>query len=214
MAEREERRVRVTRRQVLASTLTVGTAAVLAACGQLPSGAAAAAQKVAEAAPKPAEKAAVAPGQKITLKFFAALTNDQAERFDQVIGKAVGEAFPNITFQLQRQPGGEARMRETLAVLIAGGLPPDVWEYATPASVMAKNGWLIPIDTYIARDKYDLSVFNPRLLEFHTTWEGRRYQLPYRYSGNTFVYGLNKAHFDEAGISIPSTMSGLPPCRN
>ena len=34
-------------------------------------------------------------------------------------------------------------MREKLATMMAGGTPPDVWEYATIAQTMVKLDWVI-----------------------------------------------------------------------
>ena len=63
-------------------------------------------------------------------------------------------------------------MREKLQVQLAAGVPLDVWEYAAIAETMAENDWLIPIDTYVARDQYDLTVFAPKLFDFYTRYDG------------------------------------------
>src|SRR5262245_44277866 len=108
---------RQTRRTVV-GLLAVGSGVgLLAACGAQP------------ASQTPAD-ATTGGTAKVTLTAYFGVTGDQPQRFDSEVAQAYAKQRPNVEVQLLPQPsGGEAGMREKLQVLIAGGTPPDVWEY-------------------------------------------------------------------------------------
>ncbi|MYB76087.1 MAG: extracellular solute-binding protein, partial [Chloroflexi bacterium] len=137
-----------------------------------------------------------------TIVAYLSVSEDLLARWQDEIEEPFESANPHIDLELSSQPpGGEAGMREKLQVLIAGGVPPDVWEYAT----MAENDWLIPIDAYVARDQYDLTIFAPKLFDFYTRYDGKLWTIPWGHGGNTFVMALKLQMFAEAGFTVPST---------
>ena len=197
-------RVHVSRRTALAGVGVIGGGVLAVACGA-PGAAAPADSEQQTEAPK-TEAEAPAEVEATTIVAYLSVSEDLLSRWEDEIEEPFETANPHIDLELSSQPpGGEAGMREKLQVLIAGGVPPDVWEYATIAETMAENDWLIPIDAYVARDQYDLTVFAPKLFDFYTRYDGKLWTIPWGHGGNTFVMALNRQIFDEAGISLPST---------
>jgi multiple sugar transport system substrate-binding protein len=89
---------------------------------------------------------------------------------------------------------------QELQVELAGGVPPDVFFYLQenipiPALVGKQIGF--PLDTYIARDKYDSSDFLPQAWALNV-WQGKVYAIPRDY-GNQQIY-YNVELFNAAGI--------------
>jgi ABC-type glycerol-3-phosphate transport system substrate-binding protein len=89
--------------------------------------------------------------------------------------------------------------------MIAGGTPPDTWEYATIAETMVKYNWLASLDEYVQRDRYDVSVYPRTLFDHIARYQGRIWLVPYGHGGNTMVMALNRHLFDEAGVALPRT---------
>jgi ABC-type glycerol-3-phosphate transport system substrate-binding protein len=150
--------------------------------------------------------AAKAPAARVTLTAYFGVSGEQPQRFAGEIAQAYAKQRPNVTVELLPQPsGGEAGMREKLQVLIAGGTPPDVWEYATIAETMVKYDWLVPVDDYVRRDRYDLTVYARGLFDHVARYQGKTWIIPYGHGGNTMVMALNPQLFAEAGVALPGT---------
>ena len=143
---------------------------------------------------------------RITLTAYVGVQGNQQQTFDSEIAQAYARQQPNVDVQLLPQPaGGEAGMREKLATMIAGGTPPDIWEYATIAETMVKLDWLVPLDEQVKKDKVDLSVYAKGLFDYVARYQGKQWMLPYGHGGNTMVMALNPQLFAEAGVALPST---------
>lgn len=182
----------VTRRSSLGAAMASAGMAMLGACGG--------------PLQAPAKEAAKAPGTKVTLVAYFGVSGDQPQRFDAEVAQAYARQQGNVVVELLPQPpGGEAGMREKLQLLIAGGTPPDVWEYATIAETMVKYGWLLPLDDYVRRDKVDLSVYAKGLFDHVARYQGKTWLIPYGHGGNTMVMALNTQLFAEAGVALPGT---------
>ena len=192
--------VHVSRRAALAGAGLLGSAVLVAACGA--AGAVTPGQE--EAAPGAAGEQPASSGEVTTVVAYLSVSGDSIAQWEEGIVAPFEAENPNINLELSPQPGGSAGMREKLQVQLAAGVPLDVWEYAAIAETMAENDWLIPIDTYVARDQYDLTVFAPKLFDFYTRYDGKLWTIPWGHGGNTFVMALNRQIFDEAGIGIPS----------
>lgn len=184
---------RVTRRLHLGLALAGFGAGVHAACGVLPG--------------TPAQNdAAKASAARVTLTAYLGASGELPQRFDSEVAQAYAKQRPNVTVQLLPQPsGGEAGMREKLQVLIAGGTPPDLWEYATIAETMVKYDWLVLVDDYVRRDRYDLNVYARGLFDHVARYQGKTWIIPYGHGGNTMVMALNPQLFAEAGVALPGT---------
>jgi ABC-type glycerol-3-phosphate transport system substrate-binding protein len=142
----------------------------------------------------------------VTLTAYLGASGELPQRFDSEVAQAYAKQRPNVTVQLLPQPsGGEAGMREKLQVLIAGGTPPDLWEYATIAETMVKYDWLVSVEDYVRRDRYDLNVYAKGLFDHVARYQGKTWIIPYGHGGNTMVMALNPQLFAEAGVALPGT---------
>jgi ABC-type glycerol-3-phosphate transport system substrate-binding protein len=70
---------------------------------------------------------------------------------------------------------------------------------------MVTLGWLVPLDDYTRRDKYDLSVYAKGLFDHIAQYQGKTWMIPYGHGGNTMVMALNPQLFAEAGVALPGT---------
>jgi multiple sugar transport system substrate-binding protein len=92
---------------------------------------------------------------------------------------------------------------DKLLAAFAGGTPPDVFRYLQeiiPIDAAVQRHLLLPLTSYIDRDKYDLSDFMPTALDLYR-WGGKLYALPRDY-GAQFVF-YNADLFQKAGLQPP-----------
>ncbi len=91
--------------------------------------------------------------------------------------------------------------RDTLSTLIAAGTPPDI---VGPVGVGGSNAfsdqWL-NLKPLIDSTGYDLSVFDPALLDLYKTADGGLVGIPFAVFPSVTYY--NRGLFDEAGLNYP-----------
>ena len=91
--------------------------------------------------------------------------------------------------------------RDTLATLIAAGTPPDI---VGPVGVGGSNAfsdqWL-DLKPLIDKTGYDLSVFDPALVDLYKTADGGLLGIPFAVYPSVTYY--NRGLFDEAGLNYP-----------
>jgi multiple sugar transport system substrate-binding protein len=122
-----------------------------------------------------------------------AIINNSVERFRK--------ENPGIEVKLERLPAGDP-YTEKILTEIAGGNPPDVmfcnaerfYEYAV-------KGILLPLNSYVTRDKFPVERFYKRIIEKFSI-NGELYVLP-RDVAPVCVVFYNKDMFDAAGIAYP-----------
>lgn len=91
--------------------------------------------------------------------------------------------------------------RDVMATLIAAGTPPDI---VGPVGVGGSNAFTdqwADLTPYIEKTGYDLSVFDPALLDLYRTAEGGLVGIPFAVFP-TMTY-FNRGLFDEAGLNYP-----------
>lgn len=198
------RRIALSRRVFLAGSAGVGAATLAAACGA-PLPTTETAPAAGTAAPAKEEAPAKA-AEQVTVQLFASNVDDEgAKQFDSVIGQPFNEEHPNIKLQLILQSsGGTASVNEKLAAMIAGGLPPDIFDSPIWAEAWAKAEIIRPVDEFAARDKLDLNGYNHDLLDRVAKVEGKLWMVPAFHGGNAIGFKLNPQLFDEAGLNLPS----------
>src|SRR5581483_1798709 len=105
------------------------------------------------------------------------------------------EQYPQIKVQMV-SPG--SNFNDKVSALLAGGTPPALTgPWGTGGyRVWAVKGVLPELDPLIARDKYDLSDFYPRFVEF-TKLNGKRYALPM--GVGIALLAFNRDLFQKAG---------------
>jgi multiple sugar transport system substrate-binding protein len=91
--------------------------------------------------------------------------------------------------------------RDTLSTLIAAGTPPDI---VGPVGVGGSNAfedqWL-DLTPLVEATNYDLSVFDPALLDLYRTEDGALVGIPFAvFPALTY---FNRGLFDEAGLNYP-----------
>lgn len=122
----------------------------------------------------------------------------EVEVVERVI--AVFEAdHPNIEIETRHEPWDD--YFETIEKWWKDGNPPDVM-FLEFIPIYAARGLLENLDSYIARDGYDLADFYPGLIETFT-FEGSIYGLAR--DNDTKVIFYNKNLFDEAGLAYPGS---------
>jgi multiple sugar transport system substrate-binding protein len=122
---------------------------------------------------------------------------------------------PNIHVNSQVIPGGGttgnwAQYSDALVTQIAGGQVPDVvWMATEGLRVFASQGLLEPLNSYITRDKQELSDYFANVPQnVFTKWDklespnGTQYELPSQF--NTVCMWYSKPMFQQAGLPEPS----------
>ena len=114
--------------------------------------------------------------------------------------KAFGTKHPDIPVTFD-QLG--ANYEDKVLAQAAGGTPPDVIQQGgRDFGLYVTKGVLLALDTFIARDHYDVSDFYPITMQL-TTWKQKVYGLP----DDLNLLGLyyNKDLFDKASVQYPPT---------
>jgi multiple sugar transport system substrate-binding protein len=93
---------------------------------------------------------------------------------------------------------------EKLAAGLAAGEKQDVltYNYAARTMVIAYN-MLRPIDSYVAKDKYNVKKFSEKEVDLVGRYDGKLWALPYAYGGNATALFYNRNMFKEAGVQEP-----------
>ena len=212
-----------TRRQILKLGLHLGLsgsslAALLAACGQAPGGQPAASQPTAApaAAPTPAQQAALFdegegaqgpwptsavadPGSQVEISVAHAWDATFFERQKQ-FDKLFMQRHPNIVVKAENTPFGEY-LQKYLTQAAGGTLPDILYVQFAWAQQLIKDGLLLPLDDYIAKEKdFNLDDFvKPSLVSYQR--DGKLYGIPYDEGPGMLYY--NKDLFDKAGVAYP-----------
>ncbi|MDA3850914.1 MAG: extracellular solute-binding protein [Spirochaetaceae bacterium] len=123
----------------------------------------------------------------------------------QAVVDAFNESHDNINLILEIVDAGQAV--NTLATQIAAGNGPDL---VGPVGIKGrdafKGAWLDLTDL-VKENDYDLSVFDPKMVDFYTTENGLE-GLPFGLYPS-FLY-VNYELFDEAGLPYPPQEYGKP----
>lgn len=97
---------------------------------------------------------------------------------------------------------------DTLATQIAAGNAPDI---VGPVGIRGrdsfKGAWL-DLDPMIAKYNYDLSDFDPALVDFYRVQEEGQLGIPFAIFPSFIIYNVDL--FDEAGLAYPPTEHGAP----
>ena len=182
---------------------TSATTAATSSSAQLSSSvAASSATQTAPATTAAATSAASAPTS-ATTNLIAVLRASVSE--EQVIKEAFSgfEAqHPGVTVEAIEAPSGH--YDEKTDTLLAGGTPPALWFPAQDRGYRyyASRNVLMPLDPYIARDKYDLSDFFPVAMDF-CKWQGKYVAMPIDLYPQFLIY--NKTLFQNLGIAAPTS---------
>lgn len=171
-------------------------ALILAACAA-PT---AAPQAGGEQAAGEAEQAA---GSAQTEVIWYVRSNDDEQRWENEVVIPDFEAkHPNIKINLVVVPWADFDTK--MQTMIAAGTPPDIWSHWGPSGFQdyVKRGLVADLTPFIERDQFDLSDFEPAVLDIYKV-DGKVYGLPILTTGSFVFY--NKDWFDAAGVEYPPT---------
>ena len=149
---------------------------------------------------------AAAEGEKTEIVFWYSLYGRNAQTIHEMVDdfNASQDAI-HVDAQYQGNYD-DALMKLKMAGL--GHLPCDIVQsHDISLRYILDQNWMAPIQQYIDRDRYDLSVIEPNLLAYYTV-EGAIDAMPFNCTTPLMYY--NKTAFDEAGIeTIPKTMDDV-----
>ena len=143
--------------------------------------------------------------------FIGGIDAATMERWEGEIAAPYRQQRPNVTLELNAQStvapsGATAEVMEKLTALIAGGDPPDISDLPRTAAQLVSLGFLDDqTDGLVKRDKYDTKQFNQREFERRAVYQGKVWQIPFKYLSNALVAACNRALFEAEGVPLPST---------
>jgi multiple sugar transport system substrate-binding protein len=190
-------------------SLLIVASMVLAACGGTAPTATEAPATEAPATEAPATEAPAteAPaGDKVQIRWFVGLgtgTNPEQVAVQEEVVADFNASQDEIELVLEIVPYESAR--DTLSTQIASGAGPDI---VGPVGWGGSNdfyGQWLDITPYIESSGFDLSVFDPALVEFYQTEEGQ-VGLPFAVFPGAMYF--IPAMFDEAGLAYPPQVYG------
>jgi multiple sugar transport system substrate-binding protein len=117
--------------------------------------------------------------------------------------KFFSENYPNVTVNADWGiPWGEYWTK--LPTQLAGGAPIDMcWMHDTRAKTFASNGWLLPLDDFLAEFApmdWPAKYYPSQVAAFQ--YEGKQYGFPYDWApGGLYI---NADMFEEAGMDLPT----------
>ncbi|MCI8950371.1 MAG: sugar ABC transporter substrate-binding protein [Lachnospiraceae bacterium] len=126
--------------------------------------------------------------------------NESSPQFQAVID-AYEEKNPNVEIKIIDTSADE--YNNSLGISLSAAQPdPDVIWVKDMGSMlqMADKEQLLPIDDYIAKDNFDMSIYKGAAEQL--MYNGKAYALPYR--NDWYVLYYNKDLFDAAGVEYPT----------
>ena len=162
-----------------------------------------------EEAEEPAEEEVEEPADKVEIRWFVGLgagsdegTFEPQNAFVEKFNASQDE------IELVLEIVDNASAYDTLATQIAAGNAPDI---VGPVGIRGrdsfKGAWL-DLEPLIEANNYDLSDFDPALVEFYQVKEEGQLGIPFAIFPSFVIY--NKDLFDEAGMPYPPAEYGAP----
>ncbi len=153
-----------------------------------------------------AEAAATVPaantgsGEQVTLRWYMRWDKARLENVAQPVIEAFEKENPNINVEIENVGSGSEYWTK-LQTMIAGGTAPDIVYPATHNGyALASKGALLSLDSFLERDKIDVSKFDPAIIDLYR-YDGKLYGLPIDKAALVVFY--NKKLFDEAKVAYP-----------
>lgn len=148
--------------------------------------------------------------QKTTITWFVGLgtgTNSEQIAIQEQVVADFNASQDEIELVLSIAASNETA-RDTLSTLLAAGTPPDI---VGPVGVAGSNSFAdqwADIEPLIENAGFDLSVFDPALVELYRTESGGLGGLPFAVYPAITYYNVDL--FDEAGLEYPPSEFGAP----
>ncbi len=185
---------RSSRRSLLQGSVLLGSAGVLAACGQGSAGSSINAPPASGATPK---------GTVLFWQWGAGYVDGFAE-----LVKEFNAANTGVT--LNFEPGvvsaGTTNYWDKLTAALAGNVGPDVFLMNTNARTWASQGLLRPLDDLIKKDKTAQEQNQATLKAFREWYDMGGKQMGWAWDYSTIITAYNVAQLREAGLKLPSEL--------
>lgn len=190
-------------KKVLALTLGAAMIASLTACGGKDAGTTTAASNQPEGAKESkaegGETKEAASAEQVELS-VTTWDNDTSPQFSAII-EAYEAANPNVKIKVMDTSADEYNNRLGIDLSAAQPDPDVIWIKDMGSMLqMADKGQLLPIDEFIKKDNFDLSIYKGAAEQLR--YNDVSYALPYR--NDWYVLYYNKDLFDAAGVEYPS----------
>jgi multiple sugar transport system substrate-binding protein len=159
---------------------------------------------VAQAASTSTQVISIKPGTAGTLTWTVDFNGPiNQPQYDQFVAPW-NQANPQAKIEPINLGGGDAFKYQKILTFAAAGTPIDVVGKVTFIQAIAKPGAIQPLEPFIARDKYDLSGYNPNALKTFGSWGGKQYSIPWGLGGNAVAFIYNPNMIAAAGLTPPS----------
>lgn len=154
------------------------------------------------------EGTATPSGKTVKINFWHAMdaaNQDTLKRLTDGFNASQSE----VQVELQFQGSYEDNLSKLLASRASGDVPALIQLHDVTTQLLVDSGMLTPVQDFIDREKYDLSDFNRRIIDYYTV-DGKLWGMPFNISNPILYY--NKVHFREVGLDPdkpPQTLADL-----
>ncbi|MGI6725313.1 MAG: ABC transporter substrate-binding protein [Christensenellales bacterium] len=150
---------------------------------------------------------ALAEGQKTKVVFWYSLGGTNAEVIASMT-EAFNASQDKIEVEAQYQGEYDDAINKLKATAMGEALPFDIVQsYEIGSRFIIDSGKMVPVQTYIDKTGFDVSVIEPNLLAYYTI-DGIINSMPFNCSTPLMYY--NKTAFEEAGITeVPTTVDDI-----
>ncbi len=138
--------------------------------------------------------AAVEPAGKIT--FWHAMTGVNADALNKIVD-GFNKSQSKVQVEAIFQGTYDDELAKLKAALPSGGAPALMQIYDIGQRFMIDSGEIVPIQNFVDRDKFDLTDFEPAVVNYYKV-ENKLYSMPFNSSSAILYY--NKDAFKAAGL--------------
>jgi len=183
---------------------TTSSAASTAAAQATTTSSAASTAAAAAQASSTAAAASIKPGTAGTLTWTVSFDPPNTQPQYDAFVAPWNQANPQAKIEPINLGGSDSFKYQKILTFAAAGTPIDVVGKVTFIQAIAKPGAIQPLEPFIARDKYDLSGYNPNALKTFGSWAGKQYSIPWGLGGNAIAFIYNPNMIAAAGLTPPS----------
>lgn len=142
-----------------------------------------------------------------TITFWHSMGGVNGQAIDELVQKFNDENEYGIKVESQYQGEYDDSLNKLKSAQI-GNMGADLVQvYEVGTRFMIESGWIIPMQTMIDADNYDVSEIEPNLAAYYTI-DDKLYSMPFNSSTPIMYY--NKDMFDKAGIKeIPDSLEAI-----
>jgi len=147
-------------------------------------------------------------GETVKISFWHAMNAANQEALKSLTDR-FNASQSEVQVELQFQGTYEDNLAKLLASRASGDVPALIQLHDVTTQLMVDSGMLTPVQDFIDRENYDLSDFNPRVVEYYTV-DDKLQGMPFNISNPILYY--NKVHFREVGLDPekpPQTLAEL-----